>query len=153
MTIYVVMTLGSFLCVLQMRDLDGRPVESIASLSGLSQTRPGLAAALAIFMFSLAGIPPLFGFWAKFVVFDAAVAAHLTALAAIGIAASVIGAYYYLKIIKTMYFDAPVAPYAPSQSLTERALIAVSAGAILIGYIAIPLLGSTSAAAARALLP
>src|SRR3546814_10944358 len=66
MTVYVAMTMGSFICVLQMRDLDGRPVETIASLSGLSRTRPGLAAALAVLMFSLAGIPPLFGFWPKF---------------------------------------------------------------------------------------
>ncbi|HTH27367.1 MAG TPA: NADH-quinone oxidoreductase subunit NuoN, partial [Sphingobium sp.] len=112
LAIYVVMTVGSFICILQMRDLDGRPVETIASLSGLSQSRPGLAAAFAIFMFSLAGIPPLFGFWAKFLVFDAAVAAGLTALAAVGIAASVIGAFYYLKIVKTMYFDEPAPAYA-----------------------------------------
>ena len=96
MAIYVVMTLGSFACVSLMEDSEGKPVEAISSLSGLSQTRPGLAAALAIFMFSLAGIPPLFGFWAKFLVFDAAVAAGLLPLAAIGIAASVIGAFYYL---------------------------------------------------------
>jgi NADH-quinone oxidoreductase subunit N len=102
LAIYVVMTLGSFLCILQMRDKDGQPVESIASLSGLSQSRKGLAAAFAIFMFSLAGIPPLFGFWAKFAVFDAAVAAGLVPLAVIGIAASVIGAFYYIKIIKVI---------------------------------------------------
>src|SRR3546814_16186831 len=76
-----------------MSDLDGRPVETIASLSGLSRTRPGLAAAFAMFMFSLAGIPPLFGFWPKFLVFNAAVAADLVPLAVIGIAASVIGAF------------------------------------------------------------
>src|SRR3546814_12576355 len=87
------MTFGSFVCVLQMRDKDGNPVEDIASLAGLSQSRKGLAAAFAIFMFSLAGIPPLFGFWAKFLVFDAAVGAGLSALAAIGIAASVISAF------------------------------------------------------------
>lgn len=90
MAVYIVMTLGSFLCVLRMRDEEGRPVETIASLSGLSRTRPGLAAALAMFMFSLAGIPPLFGFWPKFLVFDAAVKADLTWLAAVGIATSVI---------------------------------------------------------------
>src|SRR3546814_1712967 len=80
LAIYIVMTLGSFVCVLQMRDKDGNPVEDIASLAGLSQSRNGLAAALAIFMFSLAGIPPLFGFWAKFLVVDAAVGAGLRAL-------------------------------------------------------------------------
>src|SRR3954462_4899523 len=75
MAVYVVMTLGAFLCVLWMRDEEGRPVESIESLSGLAQTRPASAAALAIFMFSLAGIPPLFGFWPKLLVFTTAVQA------------------------------------------------------------------------------
>ncbi|MEK6636822.1 MAG: NADH-quinone oxidoreductase subunit NuoN [Pseudomonadota bacterium] len=151
MAIYVVMTLGSFLCVLQMRDENGNSIEEIASLSGLSQNRKGLAAALAVCMFSLAGIPPLFGFWGKFLVFDAAVAAGLLPLAAFGIAASVIGAFYYLKIIKTMYFDAPVAPYAKAGSVIESGLIAVSAGVLLVGYLAIPLLSSTANAAAKAL--
>ena len=151
LAIYVVMTLGSFLCVLQMRDADGQPVESIASLSGLSQSRKGLAAALAIFMFSLAGIPPLFGFWAKFVVFDAAVAAGLLPLAAIGIAASVIGAFYYLKIIKTMYFDEPAARYAPAGSRLENGLIAVCAAFIVLGYLLIPALGNEAVVAASAL--
>jgi NADH-quinone oxidoreductase subunit N len=151
MAIYVVMTLGSFLCVLQMRDEAGNPIETIASLSGLSLRRKGLAAALAIFMFSLAGIPPLFGFWGKFLVFDAAVAAGLLPLAAFGIAASVIGAFYYLKIIKTMYFDAPAAPYGKAGSAMESGLIAASALALLVGYLAIPLLSSTANAAAKAL--
>ena len=151
LAIYVVMTIGSFLCVLQMRDADGRPVESISSLSGLSQSRKGLAAALAIFMFSLAGIPPLFGFWAKFVVFDAAVAAGLLPLAAIGIAASVIGAFYYLKIIKTMYFDEPAAEYAKAGSKLENGLIAACAVFIVFGYLFIPALGNEAAVAASAL--
>ena len=151
MAIYVVMTLGSFLCVLQMRDDDGNAVENIASLAGLSQSRKGLAAAMAIFMFSLAGIPPLFGFWGKFLVFDAAVAAGLLPLAAFGIAASVIGAFYYLKIIKTMYFDAPAAPYAKAGSALENGLIAISAAVLVLGYGAIPLLGATAGAAAKAL--
>ena len=77
MTVYIAMTLGAFLVVLRMRGPDDQPVEAIASLSGLSRTRPGLALAMAIFMFSLAGIPPLFGFWPKFLVFNAAVAANL----------------------------------------------------------------------------
>ncbi|WP_157217590.1 NADH-quinone oxidoreductase subunit NuoN [Flavisphingomonas formosensis] len=152
MTVYVAMTLGSFLCVLQMRDAAGNPVETIASLSGLSRTRPGLAAALAIFMFSLAGIPPLFGFWPKFLVFDAAVGAHLTWLAAVGIATSVIGAFYYLKIVKTMYFDEPAPAYAPSQSAVEGGLIALTALFVSpLGYFAIPALGAASLAAAKAL--
>jgi NADH-quinone oxidoreductase subunit N len=152
LTIYVVMTLGSFLVVLQMRDADGNPVETIASLSGLSRTRPALAAALAIFMFSLAGIPPLFGFWAKFAVFEAAVRADLFWLAAIGIAASVIGAFYYLKVIKTMYFDAPAPAYGASDSALEGGLIAAAALFVSpLGYLLIPVLGAWSLAAARTL--
>ncbi|MDR6853570.1 NADH-quinone oxidoreductase subunit N [Sphingomonas sp. BE123] len=152
LTIYVVMTLGSFLVVLQMRDADGQPVETIASLSGLSRTRPALAAALAIFMFSLAGIPPLFGFWAKFAVFEAAVKADLFALAAIGIAASVIGAFYYLKIVKTMYFDEPAPAYAKGDSALEGGLIAAAAVFVSpLGYLLIPVLGAWSMAAAQVL--
>ncbi|MCE7796953.1 NADH-quinone oxidoreductase subunit NuoN [Sphingobium sufflavum] len=151
LAIYIVMTVGTFMCVLQMRDQAGNPVESIASLSGLSQTRPGLAAAFAIFMFSLAGIPPLFGFWAKFLVFDAAVAAGFTALAAIGIAASVIGAFYYLKIIKTIYFDQPAEAYEARSGRVEYALMSVTAAIIVVGYFFNPLLDRASAAAAASL--
>ncbi len=151
MTIYIAMTLGSFLVVLQMRDTSGQPIETIGSLSGLSRTRPALAAALAMFMFSLAGIPPLFGFWAKFAVFDAAVRAGLFPLAVVGIAASVIGAYYYLRVIKTMYFDEPVAEFGEGDAL-EGGLIAVAAVVISpLGYLAIPLLGGWTMAAAQSL--
>lgn len=151
LAIYVVMTVGSFACVLQMRDQDGKPVETIASLAGLSRSRPGLAAALAIFMFSLAGIPPLFGFWAKFLVFDAAVGAGLTLLAALGIAASVIGAFYYLKVIKTMYFDEPAEPYGAARGAVEYGILTACAAIIVIGYFFNPVLGSASAAAAASL--
>jgi NADH-quinone oxidoreductase subunit N len=152
LAVYVAMTLGSFLCVLQMRDADGNHVESIASMAGMSRTRPALAAALAIFMFSLAGIPPLLGFWAKFVVFDAAVAAGLWPLAAIGIAASVIGAFYYLKIVKIMYFDDPAPAYRPVDSYVEGGLIAVAALFVSpLGYFLIPALGVATTNAARAL--
>ena len=152
MAIYVAMTLGSFMCVLQMRDSDGHQVETIASMSGMSRTRPALAAAFAIFMFSLAGIPPLFGFWAKFVVFDAVVGAGLWPLAAIGIAGSVLSAYYYLSIVKTMYFDDPAGAYLPSDSRIENGLIAIAAAAVSpLGYFLVPALGIASANAARAL--
>jgi NADH-quinone oxidoreductase subunit N len=151
MAIYIVMTLGSFLVVLQMRDEAGRPAETIASLSGLSRTRPGLAAALAIFMFSLAGIPPLFGFWAKFAVFDAAVSAGLFPLAVVGIAASTIGAYYYLRVVKTMYFDEPAAAFGEGDRL-EGGLIALAAVVVSpIGYLFIPLLSAWTMAAAQSL--
>jgi len=151
MAIYVAMTLGSFVCILQMKDRDGKPVETIASLAGLSQSRPGLAAAFAIFMFSLAGIPPLFGFWAKFLVFDAAVAAGMSGLAAIGIAASVIGAFYYLKIVKTIYFDEPAEGYAEARSPIDYGVITLCALVIVFGYLLNPVLGEASAAAAASL--
>ena len=152
MVIYVLMTLGTFACVLQMRGADGHHVEDIASLAGLSRRQPALAAAIAIFMFSLAGIPPLLGFWAKFVVFDAAVAAGLMPLAVIGIAASTIGAFYYLKIVKIMYFDEPAEAYHPVGSYVESGVIALTALAVSpLGYLAIPLLGAASAVAAKAL--
>ncbi|ARS26482.1 NADH-quinone oxidoreductase subunit NuoN [Sphingomonas sp. KC8] len=152
MAVYVAMTVGSFLCIMQMRDADGQPVETIASLSGLSRTRPALAAALAMFMFSLAGIPPLFGFWPKFLVFDALVGVGMWPLAMIGIATSVIGAFYYLKIVKTMYFDEAAPAFAPSESKIEGGLIAISALFVSpLGYLAIPALGAAAMAAARAL--
>jgi NADH-quinone oxidoreductase subunit N len=152
MAVYIVMTLGSFLCVMQMRDLDGRPVELIAALSGLSRTRPLLAAAFAIFMFSLAGIPPLFGFYPKLAVFAAATNAGLFPLAVLGAVGSVIGAYYYLMIVKTMYFDEPAPAFAKPEGRTEGGLIALAATAVSpLGYLAIPFLGAWTLAAARAL--
>ena len=104
MAIYMVMTIGTFGCVLLMRR-NGQAVENIDDLAGLARTQPMLAAALAIFMFSLAGIPPLAGFFAKLYVFLAAIDADLVALAVIGVLASVVGAYYYVRIVKVMYFD------------------------------------------------
>jgi NADH-quinone oxidoreductase subunit N len=152
MVIYVVMTLGSFLIVLQMRDAEGRSIESIESLAGMSRTRPGLALALGMFMFSLAGIPPLFGFYAKFAVFEAAVRAGLFPLAVAGIVASVIGAYYYLRVVKTMYFDAPADAFAGKPGAIEGGLIVLSAAFVSpIGYLLIPTIGAWSLTAARAL--
>jgi NADH-quinone oxidoreductase subunit N len=104
MAIYVVMTVGSFGCLLIMRRR-GAAIEAIGDLAGLAASQPLLAAAFAIFMFSLAGIPPLAGFFGKLYVFLAAIDAHLVPLAVIGVLASVVGAYYYLQIVKVMYFD------------------------------------------------
>ena len=103
-------------------------------------------------MFSLAGIPPLFGFWPKFLVFEALVQEGFWPLAMIGIATSVIGAFYYLKIVKTMYFDEPAPAFGPGGGALEGGLIALSAAAVSpLGYLAIPALGAVSMAAARAL--
>jgi NADH-quinone oxidoreductase subunit N len=106
MFIYVSMTLGAFAVILSMRRA-GHAVESIRDLAGISRTHPAIAFWFAMLLFSLAGIPPLAGFFAKFYVFLAAIKAGLYVLAVIGVIASVIGAYYYLAIIKTMYFDEP----------------------------------------------
>lgn len=152
MAVYVVMTLGAFLCVLWMRDAEGRPVEDIDSLSGLAQTRPGFAAAFAIFMFSLAGIPPLFGFWPKLLVFTAAVEAGYVALAVAAILGTVIGAYYYLKIVKIMYMDEPAAPYRRVRQPVQGLLILVAALAVSpLGYLLIGPLSSLSDRAAGTL--
>jgi NADH-quinone oxidoreductase subunit N len=153
MAVYVVMTLGAFLCVMWMRDSTGEPVEDLASLSGLSQTRPAFAAAFGIFMFSLAGIPPLFGFWAKLVVFNAAVEAGLLALAVAGIVGTVVGAYYYLKVVKIMYMDDPAAPYARLRAPVEGMLMFVAALLVSpLGYLLIGPLASITDRAAGALL-
>jgi NADH-quinone oxidoreductase subunit N len=149
MSVYVVMTLGAFLCVLWMRDEEGRPIESIASLSGLSQTRPAYAAAVAVFMFSLAGIPPLFGFWPKLMVFQAAVASGYVALAVAGILGTVVGAYYYLKIVKIMYMDEPGAPYARVREPIQGLLILIAAIIVSpLGYLLIGPLGAITDRAA-----
>jgi NADH-quinone oxidoreductase subunit N len=152
MSVYVVMTLGAFLVVLRMRDANDQPVETIASLSGLSRTRPMLALAMAMFMFSLAGIPPLFGFVPKFMVFNAAVEAHLTWLAAVAIATSVIGAYYYIMIVKLMYFDEPAPAFAATRDRVGGALILASALFVSpLGYLVWGSLDVATQAAAQSL--
>jgi len=150
MTVYIVMTLGSFLVVLQMRGVDGEPVESIASLAGLSRTRPLLAAAMAFFMFSLAGIPPLLGFNAKLAVFNAAMGSGLYLLAIAGFVASVISTYYYLRVIKVMYIDEPAPAFDGERSLVEGGLTVAAAVFVSpIGWL-LPL-GAWTAVAAKAL--
>ncbi|MBV1933806.1 MAG: NADH-quinone oxidoreductase subunit NuoN [Parvibaculaceae bacterium] len=110
LAIYLVMNAGVFCCILAMRRAEGM-VESIDELAGLSRDRPVLAFVFAMFMFSLAGIPPLAGFFAKFYVFVAAMDADLYTLAVIGVLSSVVGAFYYLRIVKIMYFDEPAEPF------------------------------------------
>ncbi|WP_447930598.1 NADH-quinone oxidoreductase subunit NuoN [Sphingopyxis fribergensis] len=152
--VYMLTTLGAFLVVLQLRDDQGNQVESIPALAGLSQRRPGLAAAMAVFLFSLAGIPPLFGFWPKYLVFEAAVNANLVPLAVAGIVASVIGAFYYIAIIKTMYFDDKSDTEFPKGggAIVEDAVITASALWLsVIGYLFIPVLAVLSASAAAVL--
>ena len=142
MAVYVVMTLGAFLCVLRMRTADGEPTERIDDLAGLSQARPGFAAAMAIFMFSLAGVPPLFGFWPKLLVFNAAVDAGLVLLAVAGILGTVVGAYYYLRIVKIMYFDEAPSPLVRVRAPLQQVMILVAALIVSpLGYLLIGPLG------------
>lgn len=152
MAIYLVMTLGTFAFILAMRRRDGN-VEQISDLAGLSTTNPVMATILTILMFSLAGIPPLAGFWAKWYVFLAAVDAHLYALAVIGVLASVVGAYYYLRIIKIMWFDDPVGGFQPMAG--ELRLVLGASGAFVLLYV-LPWIGgwlfSAAEAAAKTLL-
>ncbi len=151
MAIYVVMVVGTFGCVLVMRR-HGAAVETIDDLAGLAGRQPLLAAALAVFMFSLAGIPPLAGFFGKLYVFLAAIQAGLVPLAVIGVLASVVGAYYYLRIVKVMYFDE--AREAFDQPIGREFRVVIGVTAVLNVVFCLhpsPLLSQAQAAAAALL--
>jgi NADH-quinone oxidoreductase subunit N len=135
MGIYLVMVLGTFAMILSMR-VNGKAVELITDLSGLARTNGAMAFFMAMMMFSLTGIPPLAGFFAKFYVFNAAIQAHLYGLAVIGFLTSVVGAVYYLRIVKVIYFDEPAAAFdTPAPIL--RVVQAVS-GILVIFLFAFP---------------
>jgi len=146
MAIYLAMTLGSFAVILGMRR-GNVMFESIDDLSGLARTHPALAFCLAMMMFSLAGIPPLAGFFAKFYVFAAAIQANLVTLAVIGVVTSVIGAYYYLRIIKVMYFDAPVERFERMSPGVSFVLVVSSAVVLLFWLVPAPIVNAAGAAA------
>jgi len=146
MSIYVAMTLGTFAVILSMRR-DGKLVETIADLAGLSRTHPTMAFFLAMLLFSLAGIPPLAGFFAKFYVFLAAIKAGLFVLAVIGVLTSVVGAYYYLTIVKIMYFDEPVKSFQNMPGLLRVVLCIAGLINILFFVYPAPLLVAATAAA------
>jgi NADH-quinone oxidoreductase subunit N len=134
MSIYVVMNLGLFACILCMRRRDHMLVE-ISDLSGLSKTSPLMAAAMAIFLFSMAGIPPLAGFFAKLYVFLAAVDAGLYWLAIVGVLSSVVAAYYYIRIVKVMYFDDAAEPFDRDFGREIRLVVLGSAVLILFFFL------------------
>jgi len=151
LSIYLVMTLGTFACVLAMRRRDGT-VENIDELAGLARNNPMMAFILAMLMFSLAGIPPLAGFFAKFYVFLAAIEAGLYALAVIGVLASVVGAYYYVRIVKIMYFDEPAEEFDPMPG--EIKLVLGLSGIFVIFFFVYPgPLVSAAGTAAAVLFP
>jgi NADH-quinone oxidoreductase subunit N len=146
MAIYLAMTLGSFAVILAMRR-EGRMVEQIADLSGLARTHPAMAFFLAVMLFAMAGIPPLAGFFAKFYVFLAAIQAGLYTLAVIGVITSVVGAYYYLAIVKVMYFDEPAPAFAP-MPWELRTVLGVTGMFVLLFFVyPAPLLNAATAAA------
>jgi NADH-quinone oxidoreductase subunit N len=146
MTIYLAMTLGTFAIIIAMRR-DGGQVEEIDQLAGLSRTQPVMAFVLAALLFSLAGIPPLAGFFAKFYVFLAAVEGKFYTLAVIGVLASVVGAYYYLRIVKIMYIDEPVARFLPMPKPVALVLALSGAFTILFFVYPAPLVAAANAAA------
>ncbi len=144
--IYMAMTLGTFACILSMRH-NGRMVEEIADLAGLARTKPAMAFFLAMLLFSLAGIPPLAGFFAKYYVFLAAIKANLFALAVIGVLTSVVGAYYYLAIVKTIYFDEPMKSFEPMPGEQVAVLTVAGLFNLLFFVYPAPLLDAASVAA------
>ncbi len=146
MAVYVVMTLGGFACILGMRR-QGVELEGIEDLAGLARTRPAHAFAFATVMLSLAGIPPLAGFFSKFYVFQAAVGAGLTALAVIGVVLSVVGAFYYLRIVKIIYFDEPAGAFEPMTLNVRSVVFATTALVLAFGVFAYPVIAVAQAAA------
>ncbi|MFY9627605.1 MAG: NADH-quinone oxidoreductase subunit NuoN, partial [Methylocystis sp.] len=146
LAMYSVMTLGAFAAILTMR-VEGKPVENISDLAGLSRRNGATAFFLAMLMFSLAGVPPLGGFFAKYYVLLPAVQAGLYPLAVIGVLASAVAAYYYLRIVKVMYFDEP-APAFDASPATVRGVLALSTIFLLFFWIyPAPLMDAASAAA------
>jgi NADH-quinone oxidoreductase subunit N len=141
------MNIGFFAVLLSLRTADGY-VESIPQLAGLAQKRPFAAAIMAVVMFSFIGLPPLAGFFAKWQVFLAAIDAHLFALAIIGVLASAVSAFYYLRIVKVMYFDEPTSEFAAAPA-ELTAVMAVSGFLIVTYFLTVgsPLYNAAHAAA------
>ena len=150
LALYVVMSFGTFACIIAMRR-QGLAVETISDLAGLAGQRPGFALALAIFMWAMAGIPPLSGFFGKFYVFAAALNAGLVPLVIVGVVTSIIGAFYYLRVIKVMYFDAG----APDFDVTSAGVRFVMSLGVVVTALFVLLPGPlvrVAGAAARALM-
>lgn len=148
MTIYVFMNIGAFACILGMRRHDVM-VENLSDLAGLSRSHPRMAIALAVFMFSMAGIPPLAGFFGKLLIFYAAVDAGLMTLAVIGVLSSVFACYYYIRIVKIMYFEEAAEPLDRHIGADLSAVMAAACILILFFFLVPgPVMSGASAAAA-----
>lgn len=134
--IYMLMTAGVFAVVISMRR-SGLSVQKIDDLAGLSKSNPFMAYSMAILMFSMSGIPPMAGFFGKFVIFEAAVAQELYVLAVIGVVSSVVAAYYYLRVVKVMFFDEATDPLDTSMPFARRAVMLISV-LFVLGFIFMP---------------
>lgn len=152
MAIYLTMSVGVFAFILTMRR-EGRPVVQIDDLNMLSASQPVQALALLILMFSLAGVPPLIGFWAKFTVLAAVIGEGWVWLAVIGVIASVIGAFYYLRIVYFLYFGAETTPLDRDGAPAQRWLAIGAAAVTLLGVINLFGIEGAAALAAQALVP
>ena len=146
MAIYLATTLAAFACVLMM-NRNGKPVEEIGELAGLSRTNGWMAFAMSMMMFSLAGIPPLAGFWAKWYVFLAAIEAKLYVLAVVGVITSVVGAYYYLRIVKVIYFDDAKPAFDKGDAGVRGVLLISALFVLVLSLLPAPLFDSAAAAA------
>ncbi len=152
LAIYLVMTLGVFATILMMKRRDVM-VENISDLAGLARSQPTMAFALLLFMFSLAGIPPLAGFWGKLYIFMAAVEAKLYVPAVLGVLASVVASYYYLRIVKVMYFDEPAEALDRPAFGINRVVALATALIVALFSLAPQPLTVVAAAAAKGLFP
>jgi len=152
LAIYLAMNVGTFACILAMRQRD-RMVEGVQDLAGLAKTHPFMALVLAAFMFSLAGVPPLAGFFGKFYIFKAAIDANLYALAVLGVLTSVVGAYYYLRIVKIMYFDEASEPLTKPVRSELSAVMAITGAFTMLFFVYPAPLVSAAATAAKTLFP
>jgi len=153
LAIYMVMTLGVFATILMMKRRNIM-VEQVSDLAGLARSQPMMALGMLIFMFSLAGIPPLAGFWGKLYIFMAAVEAKLFVPAVLGVLASVVASYYYLRIVKVMYFDEPPGEAIDRPAFgVNRVVALVAAFLIAVFSLAPQPLSSIATAAAKGLFP
>ena len=133
-SIYLMMNLAFFSCIFMLRR-NNEYYEKIDDLSGLSKNHPILSISLLISLFSLAGIPPLAGFFAKFYIFMAVIEEQMYALAIIGLLSTVIAAFYYLRLIKTIYFDKELEKYDTNHNIGLRVSLAISTIIILLYFI------------------
>jgi len=150
LAIYLFMNIGVFACILNMRR-DGAMVEGINDLAGMSRTHPMLAMALAILMFSMAGIPPFAGFFGKFYIFMGAIQAELYWLAVLGVLSSVVAAFYYIRIVQIVYFEEAGKPLDKSSS-PELSFVITASGLFVAFFFVYPTPGLSAAAAAAASL-